>query len=223
MSITISGGGGVPGITVETDPTALKLTGGTITANSSSVAALRIVQQGAGNVLEVFDQNGDPTPLTVDGNGDIGIGTNPITGLKLHVGGAIRVTDVIQAYSGISVLGSLSVNGIDYKEAATQYMFSGNIVSSSSTPINTSVYWSDGSTTYTSGTYDSNNNEIPFPEVGNTQNDIGWNGVDFATINTSTNYHQQGTQLTTFYVNSTGTVTVYSNGWGGLDYSPPSQ
>jgi hypothetical protein len=220
MGISLSGG--ASGITIETDPTALKLTGGTI-STSSTTTALRIVQGGTGNVLELFDQNGDPTPLTVDGNGDVGIGTNPITGLKLVVGGAIRVTDNIQAYSGISILGSLSVNGIDYKEAATQYMFSGNIVSSSSTPLTSSVSWSDGFTTYTSGNYDSNNNEIPFPEVGNAQNNIGWNGVGFATINTSNNYHSQGTQLITFYVSSTGTVTVFSDGNGGLEYSPLSQ
>jgi hypothetical protein len=220
MGISLSGG--ASGITIETDPTALKLTGGTI-STSSTTTALRIVQGGTGNLLELFDQNGDPTPLTVDGNGDIGIGTNPITGLKLVVEGAIRVTDTIQAYSGISMLGSLNVNGIDYRLAASQYMFSGNTVASSSTPITSSVSWSDGSTTYTSGNNDSNNNEIPFPEVGNTQNDIGWNGASFATINTSTNYHMQGTTLITFYVSSTGTVTVSSDGNGGLEYSPLSQ
>ncbi len=221
MSITISGGG-APGITVETDPTALKLTGGTITTNSSSVAALRIVQQGTGNVLEIFDQNGDPSPLIVDGEGNVAIGTNIVSWRKLNVGGAVGVAGSLDATGGING-GWLTVGNVDFKTVVANYLFSGTTVAQSSNSITASVYYYDGMNYFYSGQYDSNYQEISYPTVGTSTSDIAWNGSAFAVVGGTTSYINQGDVVGSFYSSSVGSVTIFSNGSGGLEYSPPSQ
>jgi hypothetical protein len=226
MSITISGGGGVPGITVETDPTALKLTGGEILANNNGYA-LRIVQQGLGNVLEVYDQNGDPTPLVIDGNGNVGIGTTPSSSYKLNLSGNINIGGSVNASgsfagAGANLVSFLQVGGQDIRNYVASYLFSGNPVTQTSQTITASIYWTDPNyATYTSGNNDDYGNVIPSPETGTAYYDVVWNGADF--VSTLNNNSYTTGKVAEFYSSYYSMyVEVFNDEYGNLSYNPSS-
>lgn len=225
MSITISGGGGVPGITVETDPTALKLTGGEIIANNNGYA-LRIIQQGAGNVLEVYDQSGDTTPFLIDGSGNVGIGTTSSSSYKLNLLGNINISGSINAGSitvpGIVVGSYITVGGQEIKSYVASYLFSGNPVTQTSQTITASIYWTDGNyNTYTSGNNDDYGNTIPSPTTGTAYYDVVWNGADF--VSTLNNNSYTTGKVAEFYSSYYSTyVEVFNDEYGNLSYNPPS-
>ena len=113
MSIDIIGGG-VAGITVETDPTALKLTGGAITGDltvSQKVGIGGVVPIGSTNKLAVHDGNivfsvgygiafGDGTTLTTAPTGGGGSETDPLA-LKI----ANNLSDILNTGTARTNLG----------------------------------------------------------------------------------------------------------------------
>jgi len=217
MSITISGGGGAPGITVETDPTALKLTGGTISSNSSTTA-LTVIQSGAGNVLELLDQTGDTTKFVVDSSGNVGINTDPATGSTvLNVGGWARA-------NYFNAINNFLVNGVDIKAHIFQTLFGGGEVFTTTNDLVGNIYYIDGSSNvFESGQNDWQGNGIDYPVIGTITNGYGFDKptLAFVQVSSQSSYSSPGTPLLQFE-SSTGTVYVESDGNGGLQYNPPS-
>ena len=68
----------------------------------STVAPLKVVQTGAGNAFEVFDQAGDTTAFAIRNDGKVGINTTPSGGLTydLVVGGEILSEKISSSATG---------------------------------------------------------------------------------------------------------------------------
>jgi hypothetical protein len=111
MSITITGGG-VAGITIETDPTALKLTGGTLSGE------LELPQ--IGNLLN--------TPLVINSYNDTGAGTNynhtftPFDGkfnLATNGGGLTFPNGTTQVTAGLPLTGGTVSGKVSFSPTTT--------------------------------------------------------------------------------------------------------
>lgn len=231
MSITITNPG-VGGISVETDPTALKLTGGTISGNlvvqpgtSNNVVPLTITLPTAATVdaIRINDSNPDSSPVIVDKDGCLVVGDTISQGYKIRVvNGTSRFEGLLQGYT-IQALYGLTVAGEDVRNYVINHLFSGNVVKSTTASLTASVYYQDSNYNYfSSGNNDYNGNTIPYPVYGSTPQDISWNGSSFSVVSGTPSYEPYGTQIGSFTDSNYNSVYIYSDGNGGIYYYPPS-
>jgi hypothetical protein len=192
---------------------------------TSTSPALRVTQKGTGNALVVEDSTSpDATPTIIDAAGNVAIGAADSNGYKLRVNGSAQFSSVLSTVISTS---SITLNGQSIGQAVAGFLFgSGDVLYSGNKDINASISYFDGTDWFYSGNSDSNGNTIGTPSIGYTPYGITWNlaSSSFVVTDGTSQYDPSGTQVgDTFYTNMQGTVTVYSDGAGGVTYSPPSQ
>jgi hypothetical protein len=196
-----------------------------IVDTSNTLPALRVTQRGTGNALVVEDSTSpDATPTIIDAAGNVAIGAADSNGYKLRVNGSAQFSSVLSTVISTS---SITLNGQSIGQAVAGFLFgSGDVLYSGNKDIDASISYFDGTDWFYSGNSDSNGNTIGTPSIGYTPYDITWNlaSSSFVVTDGTSQYDPSGTQVgDTFYTNMQGTVTVYSDGAGGVTYSPPSQ
>jgi hypothetical protein len=99
--------------------------------------AVRITQTGAGEAFRVEDDaNPDSSAFVIDASGDVGIGSNPVTGSKLNVQGNLRVvgTSTLSGATSITVSSGSTVP-LTVQNNGTGNSFVVNDIASDTTPF----------------------------------------------------------------------------------------
>lgn len=184
--------------------------------------ALLVSQRGIGYALLVEDSNPDSSPTFIDSEGNVGIGVQGTGGYKLFVNGPSFFGTGITT-SGFVSCNALTVVGQDVRDFVFNKLFSGDVVKSGSDSITANINYFDGTNYWSSGGNDNSGNEIPSPQVGGNPWEISWSGSNLQKNYGTTWYYSLNYELTTFTISGGSTVTVYSDGNGGLIFNPPSQ
>jgi hypothetical protein len=195
------------------------------TSTSSSGNCLRIENRGIGNSLLVEDSTTpDSTPFVVGADGRVGIHGTPATNtahkLAIYNGHIVFSYGWGLAFGDGTIQTTAAPSASSLTASVISAIGSGTPIASSSSTITASISYYDGYNWYYSGSEDFNMSTILYPEVGTAMSEFKFDGSGFNWVNAGNNYNQ--TTVGNFY-SSQGYVTVYSDGSGGLTYSPPSQ
>jgi len=193
-------------------------------AQTGNGGSLRVVNTGSGYSLRVEDESPESTPFVVGADGRVGIHGDPASNVAYKL--AIYNGHIVFSYGWGLAFGdgtfqtTAAPSTASLTASVISAIGSGTPIASSSSTITASISYYDGYNWYYSGSEDFNMSTILYPEVGSSMQEFKFDGSGFNWISAGNNYTQ--TTVGSFY-SSQGYVTVYSDGSGGLTYSPPSQ